>query len=270
MAPTVAPVASWADRLKTRLYEQFKGKPNWIALVDRVWAPQMDQLEAAAQSLLTLPSIDDSSGFQLDVIGKIVGQPRAGLDDPTYRLILRGKIRANRSQGTPEDLYAVLVAAFGVGTQAVYAPGGDASFDLRLVAPMADSEVGVIVSLVGDAKPAGVRGVFEWQEAADALMLFTALSDNAASPVSIGDGTVTVNSTAAFPASGQVTIDGGLANAETLSFTRFSPTVLNVPSLATQNHSVGAEVELVGDPGLGLGDSTNALTGGELAGALQA
>jgi hypothetical protein len=74
-------------------------------------------------SLYNLTSIDDSSGAQLDKIGKIVGQPRMGLTDIQYRLFLKGKISQNVSMGTNEDLYKTyenLTGASNIALQEYY------------------------------------------------------------------------------------------------------------------------------------------------------
>lgn len=52
----------------------------------------------------------DAIGVQLDTLGRIVGQERGGLSDDQYRLIILGRIMANRSNGRVEDLYAILLA----------------------------------------------------------------------------------------------------------------------------------------------------------------
>lgn len=52
-------------------------------------------------------SISTAVGANLDVIGRIVGQPRNGLDDDTYRRYCRANIFAHRSRGTAEDLLRV-------------------------------------------------------------------------------------------------------------------------------------------------------------------
>lgn len=55
-------------------------------------------------------TVDTAEGAQLDVIGRIVGQPRNGCTDPVYRMWLRARMLVNRSSGTPEDIIACISA----------------------------------------------------------------------------------------------------------------------------------------------------------------
>lgn len=70
-------------------------------------ATPFQSLELVLQQLLVERSIDTAIGAQLDIIGKIVGQPRNGLDDDTYRRYCRARIAANKSDGTVENLITV-------------------------------------------------------------------------------------------------------------------------------------------------------------------
>src|SRR5262249_50537515 len=110
---TVDYISDWASRLRTRLYTQFRNKTTWNAWIDNVLAPQFQDLEDAAQTLLGIVDIDNSQGAQLDVLGRIVGRQRNGDDDPTYRLHLKATIAANKSSGDPESLYTVFHALLG-------------------------------------------------------------------------------------------------------------------------------------------------------------
>src|SRR5690349_3946784 len=72
-----------------------------------ILATPFQSLENTLQDLLTKRSIDTAEGAQLDVIGKLVGQPRNGLDDDTYRRYCRARIATNRSNGTNENLITI-------------------------------------------------------------------------------------------------------------------------------------------------------------------
>ncbi len=64
-------------------------------------------LENVLQQLLIERSVDTAVGTQLDVIGKIVGQARNGLDDDTYRRYVRARVSTNKSTGVVADLITV-------------------------------------------------------------------------------------------------------------------------------------------------------------------
>lgn len=89
-----------------RLPEQFKGKTNIEKLLSAINVSVQD-LENAAQQVLLQRTIDNAVGAQLDAIGVIVGEARAGLDDETYRRRVRARISVHRSKGTVDDLIRV-------------------------------------------------------------------------------------------------------------------------------------------------------------------
>lgn len=88
-----------------RLAQQFKDKPKIVALVRALCVPIQD-IENALWQLKTQRGFN-GIGIQLDLIGKIVGQPRNGLSDHDYLIYLRAKIAANNSIGTVENLLTV-------------------------------------------------------------------------------------------------------------------------------------------------------------------
>lgn len=69
-------------------------------------------LEDAAFEVMQAFNLDDAVGVQLDTIGRILRVPRGPLSDADYRLRLRVEIRVLRSHGTPNDLIAIVLAAF--------------------------------------------------------------------------------------------------------------------------------------------------------------
>lgn len=161
-------VDDWYKRLKGHIYEQFKGKTKvdqWV----RLMAAQAQDLEDAAQSLLTITNIDDSSGVQLDNLGRLVGQPRVG-DDETYRLYLRARIVANKSNGTGENLYRVFSALFPstLPKQFTIVNGGNKSFVFRFNYPLyVVQDQLAAATFFHDAKEAGARAIMEFQQAED-------------------------------------------------------------------------------------------------------
>lgn len=174
-------VPSWADRLRTRLFTEFRNKTTWNAWIDSVLAPQFDALESSAQSLFSALDIDNSSGTELDVIGRVVGQTRLAADDPTYRLYLRARIVANQSSGTPENIYSVFAALYGIAARfiATTAQMGDKAFTLTVLTVLTRTQALVGVGFLTDSKEGGARGVLEWQENPSSA-LFTFDSTNAA------------------------------------------------------------------------------------------
>src|SRR5437870_5119087 len=115
-SPTYDP--NHATEALAALPEEYKNKPRLAGLLGSFTA-QIQALEDAAlgSAGLTTLTLANASGIWLDVIGKLVGQPRNGQVDAQYRLFLNARIAVNRSSGTIEDIlttFAVLTAGLGV------------------------------------------------------------------------------------------------------------------------------------------------------------
>jgi hypothetical protein len=159
---TIDYVSDWQARLRALIYWQFRGKPKIQAWVDMV-ARQFQDLEDAYQSILTITNIDDSAGAQLDALGRVLGQPRGGVDDVTYRLYLRAAIVARKSRGRGEDIYRVFTALFPSSTF-VLRSGGVKSFYIRVGQMLTRAQALVAQQFLQKAKEAGARANVIWQE----------------------------------------------------------------------------------------------------------
>lgn len=88
------------------LLGQYQGRLRleaWLASYIR----RVQELEDATWDVINKRLIDNAEGAQLDIIGKIVGEDRAGKEDPLYRLYIEARIRVNRSSGRPRDIIEV-------------------------------------------------------------------------------------------------------------------------------------------------------------------
>lgn len=123
-------------------------------------------LETALQQLLTERSIDTAVGAQLDVIGRIVGQPRNSLDDDTYRRYCRARIATSRSNGTVQDVITVTDLIIYDDTATIELEQQQMATivvhirDLAISSDLAD----VIVSFLKDTVSAAVRVIIEYSE----------------------------------------------------------------------------------------------------------
>lgn len=158
-------VSDWRTRLRSRMYEQFKGLSKITAWIDAI-AVQAQALEDASQAVLTIIDIDASVGAQLDNLGRLIGQPRGGVNDVTYRLYLRARLAARRSKGTSEDLYTVFRALFG-DLGYVIRNGGNKSFALSVLTVLSATQLTVALTFLKLAKEAGARAVLEWPPVGD-------------------------------------------------------------------------------------------------------
>lgn len=146
----------------TRFQQSLKDQPNLAAFLTATVAPMQD-IEAAMQQLLTERTVDTAVGAQLDDLGVIVGQPRDGLLDDTYRRYIRARIMSNRSRGIVEDLIRIarLVVDNDAATMTVSQPG-IAAVVLRVdgITVSADTAT-ALISFLRAAKSGGVRIIME-------------------------------------------------------------------------------------------------------------
>jgi hypothetical protein len=115
-----------------RLPVQFREKPNMRALV-RSRSLEAQEIEVVLMQLKLLLSIDASEGYQLDIIGKLVGQRRDDRDDVLYRVWLKARVRLRRGHGRPIDVLQVLRLAAGVGPDIDYFNTPPACFVVRML-----------------------------------------------------------------------------------------------------------------------------------------
>lgn len=90
-----------------KLAPPYWGKPRIAALL-RAYLRQVQIIEDTVWDVLDRYTIAGADTARLDVLGRIVGQPRYWSDDEIYRSVIRGKIRANRSRGLTEDIVEVV------------------------------------------------------------------------------------------------------------------------------------------------------------------
>lgn len=112
----VTQITDHADREEARLPEQFKGKDRIVALI-RAIANEVQDIEDAVFPMLSLLDISTMIGDQLDGIGDILTEPRAGLSDINYRIALSAKAARITASGTPEQMierYLTLTGASAV------------------------------------------------------------------------------------------------------------------------------------------------------------
>lgn len=147
-----------------RLYQQFKDKPNLKALID-IFSARYDGLEAAFYALLTERTIYTAIGAQLDQIGKIVGQPRLGFDDETYRRYILARVAANKSDGLVSDLIDITRFVLNNSAQTVQVVNaGIATAITKVTGNRVEWETAVIIAdLLRVSVSAGVRMLLEFE-----------------------------------------------------------------------------------------------------------
>jgi hypothetical protein len=122
------------------------------------------RFENASIEMLNERTVDVAVGAQLDLLGKIVGQPRLGFTDDLYRRYIRARIAVNRSTGKREEIIRIarLVLGDSLG-DVIVRTQGDAGFILEIQNRATDdSTAQVLATMVGLAVSAGVRVIVQW------------------------------------------------------------------------------------------------------------
>lgn len=136
---------------------------NNITKLLRALVGPIQEAEDALQQLLTERTVDTAIGAQLDVIGKLVGQPRAGEpDDEKYRRYVRARISTNKSTGLVSDV--LKVADLIVYDDLAYLrviQYGVASFVLRVEDIIVTDVANSLIRFMRQVAAAGVRPIVE-------------------------------------------------------------------------------------------------------------
>ncbi len=264
-----------------RLPQQFRDKTNIEALIRALVGPAT-AIETALLALLAERSVTVAVGDQLTVLGDIVGQGRAGLDDDDYRRYIRARIATNKSNGLVSDLIKVARLVLDDDDAVlVVDQQGVAAVVVRVLEAVLDVAVrDILITFMRQTKSAGVRMLVETLTELEAASFafdhyawnaITLLGANGETAILVAvppavDG---VGIETSFPASGTIVIGEGLGTEETLIYEsivrgefydefRLTTEVANL-------HDAGEEIRLVAHVGESLGDSTDPLVGGALA-----
>lgn len=146
------------------LLEQFRQAERFHAWI-KSYVDRVQIVEDVAWQLLVDRRVDTAAGVNLDVIGRIVGQARAELSDAEYRLAIKGRIRANVSDGTATDIYKTLVAILGDAVVARIDEQFPGALSLVVVTPL--TYPAVVAAIVKDARAAGIRLDLEYSSFAE-------------------------------------------------------------------------------------------------------
>lgn len=102
----IEPIKNHVERgLSLRITQDFE-KPRLEALIAS-YLEEVQLLEDAIWQVIDGRMLDEAVGHQLDVLGKLVGQPRVGDTDDEFRVYIQARIAANRSDGTAPDVMRV-------------------------------------------------------------------------------------------------------------------------------------------------------------------
>ncbi len=157
----VAPLAQNTEHCVQSLNartEDYRGLPRFQALLE-IFCDEIQEIEDMLWEL-GQDSVNTAFGVQLDGFGSIVGAERQGLSDTDYRALIRARIKANNSEGTVPDIFAIVGAALGSPPPgfADLIPRLPAGYHIVVLAPpLFDEEI--LSRLIQDGTGAGIRAV---------------------------------------------------------------------------------------------------------------
>ena len=79
-----------------RVITQYRGRPYFNLLL-AVYLEQVQHIEDAIHDVVDTWKLDSATGWRLDALGDLVGQPRIGDNDDVFRTYVKARILANRS-----------------------------------------------------------------------------------------------------------------------------------------------------------------------------
>lgn len=177
-----------SDLVEERLASQFQESPNLIAYI-KALTKVADELDCVFEDLHSVVDLDNATGAQLDLVGQLVGQPRAfvpnidpatftfdigpgfdlgefiindgftELSDEDYRKWIRARIVRNTNQITPEDIIANVRFVFGQDVE-VFFIDGETQYIVNIGATLSLSDRYLIEQTDILPRTAGVNGVF--------------------------------------------------------------------------------------------------------------
>lgn len=227
----------------SRLPEELKNSAQYISLLNAFLSP-LQEIEEMFFALLALKSIDDAEGAVLDLIGKLVGQPRDGSDDPEYRGLIRVRLAVNLSRGQRRDYLKVVSLLYP--TAKIEVRGSQGTCEVTVHGVIIDvGAAAILMSLLQLTHGAGARAVLgTFPQSADSTFTYRAAASLAANTL-IGAISFTFPTSLdvqSFPATGFAKF---MTTGEVTAYERNATfTALNVlaPGLV-QAHTAGEIVE---------------------------
>lgn len=181
-------ITGHADRGAARQLAKLTGKPRLEAML-RSWLDTVQELEDVVFAMRSMMLVSEATGWWLERLGKLVGQPREGRTDDVYRVWIAARTLVNRSSGTAPQLIAIVEALTPDGT-AVYVEDQYPAAMVVHAYGVVDLDTGnAIAELLQRARCPGVGCQFHWEMDPDAnLFRFSASATVAETNVDHGFG----------------------------------------------------------------------------------
>jgi hypothetical protein len=156
-------IADYETRGPEQLVERYR-QPRIMAVL-RSWLSELQYVEDVFWSLLTERIVDNASDARLDILGRILGQPREGRSDEVYRAWVAARVLVLRSSGQIEQLIAIMRRLLGPSVPIYIEEYYPLAMMLRAEAPIDPTLGAQIAKFLAAAKGGGVALHFEWSSA---------------------------------------------------------------------------------------------------------
>lgn len=152
-----------------RLPAYLRDKPRWRELLTVLVTP-LQEIEDATQAVILQRNLDDAEGAQVDQLGAIVGEARAGATDAVYRRRIRARIAVNLSRGLSEDLIRIArLIVYDAGASIEIEQQDVATVVVRIGTLATDAAVAAdVIAFLRVSASAGVRVLVEYSPVAPA------------------------------------------------------------------------------------------------------
>jgi len=161
----LAQITDHVARAVGSLIEQYRDKPRVIGLLS-AFVKQVQGIEDGIWGIFAARQISTAVGQQLDVLGRVVGEPRNGRTDVSYRTAIQARVLLNLSSGTVEEIYAIftlLLAVNNLSPRMQVAEFYPKAFVLRLLTAAVPDAVAVdLADILMRAKDAGAKAFLEY------------------------------------------------------------------------------------------------------------
>lgn len=141
---------------RAKLIAPFWGKPKANALLVAMLR-QLQLAEDVLWDIMEAYDVRTATGFRLDTIGALVGQPRFGFNDETYRRVIFGRIRAARSLGRENDLLEVVQLAAALDEGISLENVGNATVTMEIDRELTAAEMSALEYLLPKTRGAGIQ-----------------------------------------------------------------------------------------------------------------
>lgn len=165
------PLQYIVDHEQAAAYElapPFWGKP-FVAGVLASVTHELQLLEDNLWDILESRTLENADLVRLNILGKIVGQPRHGFSTENYRTLIAARALANVSRGRARDLLDVLDVLLGPSEYVLLAIG-NATLYVTALEPVDTAGVAMVAEILPDTRGAGIGLQFLYSDSADIFL----------------------------------------------------------------------------------------------------